>query len=144
MCCIYLILCHIVVYVALRLLFSFCAQSRKSPFRSLYRANEGFPFNSFIDLLFRQNLYNVHLYLSFLPNREKWTYRFGCDFKSSNKLAALAVVAFRLLYREGSFSKSPTVLSFWFNLSVIIFTLFKVASTFAWRQHNLSPLSCWK
>ncbi len=35
-------------------------------------------------------------YLSFFPNKEKCTYLLGCIFKSSNRLAALDVVAFKL------------------------------------------------
>lgn len=41
-------------------------KQEKALFYSLYRANEGFSFNLFAGLLFRQNLYNANLLLIFL------------------------------------------------------------------------------
>ncbi len=41
-------------------------------------------------------IYLIPVYLSFLPNTEKCTYLFGCDFKSISKESADLTVAFRL------------------------------------------------
>ena len=78
--------------------FSSMPEIRRKPFFALYRER----MRAFLPILlltyYLDKIYiEAKSYLSFLPNREKWTYRFGCDFKSSSRLAAWAVVAFGLL-----------------------------------------------